>query len=310
VASDASEKVSAGSGVPPLRAASVPVVSDAPFVIRPLRAHEVGLAVDWAAAEGWNPGLHDAEAFAAADDGAFLLGSLGEEPVAVISAVRYGATFGFVGFYIVAPAHRGKGHGLRLWQAAMARLAGRVVGLDGVLAQESTYRRSGFVPAFHSVRFEGRDLGGPDVPGRVRDLAAVPLDAVVAFDRPFFPDDRSRFLRAWVRQPGAAARVLLADDGAPAGFGVRRPCRVGHKIGPLFADSPDGAEALLASLSRDLPPDEPVYLDVPLANPAGVALAEVRGMTPVFETVRMYACGPEPRLPIDRVFGITSFELG
>lgn len=292
------------------RAASVPDVSDAPLVIRPLHASEVGLAVDWAAAEGWNPGVHDAETFAAADDGAFLLGSLGEEPVAVISAVRYGATFGFVGFYIVAPEHRGKGQGLRLWHAAMARLAGRVVGLDGVLAQEATYRRSGFEPAFHSVRFEGRDLGGPEGSGRVLDLGAVPLDAVVAFDRPFFSDDRSRFLRAWVRQPGAAVRVLVADDGAPAGFGVRRPCRVGHKIGPLFADSRDGAEALLASLSRDLPAGDPVYLDVPLTNPAGVALAQARGMTPVFETVRMYAGGAAPRLPMERIFGITSFELG
>ena len=30
---------------------------------------------------------------------------------------------------------------------------------------------------------------------------------------------------------------------------------------------------------------------------------------PVFETARMYR-GGQPQLPLDRVFGVTSFELG
>jgi hypothetical protein len=32
-------------------------------------------------------------------------------------------------------------------------------------------------------------------------------------------------------------------------------------------------------------------------------------MAPVFETARMYK-GPAPELPIDRIFGLTTFELG
>jgi hypothetical protein len=287
------------------------------LAIRPLAPAEVGLAVDWAAAEGWNPGLNDAATFAAADDGAFLLGSLGTEPVAVISAVRYGATFGFLGFYIVAPAHRGRGHGLSVWQAAMARLRGRTVGLDGVLAQEATYRRSGFAAAFHSVRFRAPAEGGAAASGRPGawgegapvDLAGVPLARVAAYDRPFFPDDRARFLAAWVRQPAAAALGLPGDDGALTGYAVRRPCREGHKIGPLFADTPAHAEALLDAMTAGLGPGEPVFLDVPLANPVAVRLAEGRGMTPVFETVRMYA-GGEPRIDLARTYGVTTFELG
>jgi hypothetical protein len=54
---------------------------------------EVDLAIDWAAAEGWNPGWHDADCFHAADPNGFLLGLLGNEPIATISAVRYGASF-------------------------------------------------------------------------------------------------------------------------------------------------------------------------------------------------------------------------
>jgi hypothetical protein len=56
---------------------------------------EIDLGIDWAAAEGWNPGLHDAESFYAADPGGFLVGLLDNEPVGMISAVKYGHSFGF-----------------------------------------------------------------------------------------------------------------------------------------------------------------------------------------------------------------------
>lgn len=57
------------------------------------------------------------------------------EAIASISAVRYGETFGFVGFCIVEPEYWGQGYGFQLWQAALASLQGRTVGLDGVVAQ-------------------------------------------------------------------------------------------------------------------------------------------------------------------------------
>ena len=44
---------------------------DAALTIRPMRRDELELGIDWAAAEGWNPGLHDAGSFFAADAGGF-----------------------------------------------------------------------------------------------------------------------------------------------------------------------------------------------------------------------------------------------
>ena len=35
--------------------------------IRPMKPEEIDLALDWAAAEGWNPGLHDAAPFRSAE---------------------------------------------------------------------------------------------------------------------------------------------------------------------------------------------------------------------------------------------------
>jgi hypothetical protein len=52
-----------------------------------------------------------------------------------------------------------------------------------------------------------------------------------------------------------------------------------------------------------------VYLDIPEPNAEAIALAEMYGMQPAFETARMYR-GRSPELPLGQIFGITSFELG
>ena len=44
-------------------------------------------------------------------------------------------------------------------------------------------------------------------------------------------------------------------------------------------------------------------------NAAAVDLAKRHNMTAIFETARMYA-GKSPDLPVHRLFGVTSFELG
>ncbi|MFO0465711.1 MAG: GNAT family N-acetyltransferase, partial [bacterium] len=85
------------------------------FAIRSMAPHEIGPALDWAAAEGWNPGLADAACFHAADPGAFLIATLDEAPSGCISATEYCTGFGFIGFYLMRPDYRGKGYGMALW---------------------------------------------------------------------------------------------------------------------------------------------------------------------------------------------------
>jgi hypothetical protein len=108
-----------------------------------MRRGEVGLLREWAAAEGWNPGLYDAACFYETDPDGFFLGELDGEPIACLSCVAYDDSFGFVGHYIVRPEFRGLGHGIQVWRAGMARLGTRNVGFDGVLAQVGNYGRSG-----------------------------------------------------------------------------------------------------------------------------------------------------------------------
>ncbi len=272
------------------------------ITIREMTEGEVAMAVEWAAREGWNPGLNDIPAFVAEDPGGFLLAEAEGRPLSCISVVKYSAGFGFIGFYIAAPEARGQGHGIAVWRAAMARLKGRVIGLDGVVAQQENYRKSGFALAWNNARYTAAAPVLRPAQGLV-PAGSLPFDALVRYDAACFGAARPAFLRAWIETPG---HVALALPGL-RGFGVIRPAREGAKIGPLFADTAEDAAALLAGLGAALP--GPLTLDVPEDHAAAVALARGAGMEKVFETARMYA-GPPPVLAREKIFGITSFELG
>jgi GNAT superfamily N-acetyltransferase len=278
------------------------------YTIRTMTRQELDIAIEWAAAEGWNPGLYDADCFYAADHTGFLIGVLGDEPIATISVVKYGASFAFLGFYIVKPEYRGQGYGLQIWKAGLARVQGRTVGLDGVVAQQNNYQQSGFTLAYRNIRYGGIGGGYPPTKSGIVPLRTLPFDDVAAYDKPFFPDDRRDFLQSWIAQPHSTALGILRNR-ALAGYGVLRPCRSGYKLGPLIADDPEVAERLFLALRAQVPEGAPMYLDTPAVNPAAVELAQHHHMSIAFETARMYL-GTCPKLPLNRLFGVTSFELG
>ncbi len=278
------------------------------YTIRTMKRQELDIAIDWAAAEGWNPGLHDGDCFYAADKNGFLMGLLGDEPVATLSAVKYGNSFGFLGFYIVKPEYRGQGYGVQIWNAGLAYLEGCVIGLDGVVSQQSNYRKSGFALAYRNIRYEGTGGGSFPAVSEVVHLSKIPFDALAAYDKPFFPGNREQFLKLWVDQPQSTALGIMKNR-ALAGYGLLRICRSGYKIGPLFADTQEVADCLFRALKANAPEGAPVFLDTPELNLAAVDLAKRHNMAVTFETARMYK-GKSPDLPLDRLFGVTTFELG
>lgn len=260
----------------------------------------------WCAAEGWNPGHADGPCFLAQDPHGFFVGRIDGEPVSAVSVVTYGDAFAFVGLYLVKPEFRGLGHGLATWRAALPRAGGRPIGLDGVVAQQDNYRRSGFTPSHRNLRHVGEPpitgAGAAAVP-----LADVPFESVLEYDGECFPGPRPVFLREWFAAPGHVTRALIVD-GRLAGFGVVRPALEGARIGPLFADTRDGARILVDALVAGIG-GGPVVLDVPEDNPDALKLAAELGLAPVFECARMYT-GPIRAVRSDRVFGVTSLELG
>jgi hypothetical protein len=281
------------------------------LIIRPASRAEYQTAVDWAAAEGWNPGLDDLAAFFAADPEGFLMGWRNGAPVASISVVRYGPDYGFLGFYIVRPDQRGTGAGIAIWNAGMAHLGNRIIGLDGVPDQQENYKKSGFVLADETVRYSGiprlSEASGDDI----RDLGPDMLNALTGYDARFYPGPRAAFIHAWTL-PSAETRrhtKVALNSGEIVGYGAIRQCREGYKIGPLFAETEATADALVKALCNDIPPAAPIAIDAPARNQAATALVARLGLKPSFGAPRMYK-GPEPALPTQETFGITTMELG
>ena len=66
--------------------------------IRTVTRGDLDLLVEWAAGEGWNPGLADADCFYAADPAGFLIACINNEPIGCISVVTYKSAFAFLGF--------------------------------------------------------------------------------------------------------------------------------------------------------------------------------------------------------------------
>ena len=280
------------------------------LAIRTMSAQDMAVAVEWAAREGWNPGLADAQCFHRADPEGFLVGEVGGSPASCISVVRYGSGFGFLGFYIVKPEFRGQGFGWKTWRAGLDRLGGRNIGLDGVIDQQDNYRKSGFKLAHRNIRYQG--VTGDVTPGDSEGLEfqhAVGWDnGLLAYDGQLFPDNRETFIRGWSSEPGHAVAVIREDQKI-TGYGVIRPCREGYKVGPLFADAPRGARTLLHELTNRVAAGKPFFLDVPEPNSAAMDMVQGQGMQSVFETARMYSAS-DPELPLNRIYGLTSFELG
>lgn len=283
-----------------------------PLIIRPATANEFQVAIDWAAAEGWNPGLDDLSAFHSADPDGFLMGFQGDKAVSSISVVRYDERYGFLGFYIVHPDVRGTGVGIATWNAGMAHLEGCTVGLDGVVAQQENYIKSGFKFAGRNVRYAGTPALPKSEPAKIeiKDVDAASLASLVAYDRICFPAPREAFIQSWASptSPTRQAKVALLD-GELLGYGVIRTCQNGYKIGPLFAEDEKAANALLVALCQTMEMGAEVSLDTPEDNSKAVTLAKRFGLAPVFETARMYK-GEAPKLPLHDIYGITTFELG
>lgn len=281
--------------------------------IRQMTPKDVQLALNWAAAEGWNPGINDVTAFHATDPTGLLIGEVNNEPIGCISAVCYDATFAFIGLYIVKNKWRGQGYGTQIWQAAWQQLNlklqenKRSVALDAVVEREATYRKIGFTPAYRHICHVYETTNSHVLPTDVVPLVDVPLTEVIRYDAELFGVSRPQFLQPWINvQEGTAYGVV--DAGKLKGYGVIRPCHQGFKIGPLFADNREIAECLFQALTSHAA-SQPVFIDIPDANSAIAFFTRRYNLQQSFTYIRMY-CYRTLITDLNRVFGATTLSLG
>lgn len=274
-------------------------------MIRTASLTDVERMLDWAAAEGWNPGLGDATAFLAADPEGFFVAEVDGRAAASISVVNHSDSFAFLGFYIAHEDFRGQGIAFDLWRHAMAHAGDRTVGLDGVPDQEANYARSGFLRTGATLRLEG-PRPSVEMPG-IRPVEARDAGAVAALDAAANGVSRPRFLRNWVKDTDTRRTLVLETAEGIEGFATARLCRAGCKIGPVVAPDATAALALAAAAARALKAGQ-VVIDVPDGQAGFVATLKRAGFAETFGTARMYRGAPPVTSPA--LFGIATMELG
>ncbi|HVP95393.1 MAG TPA: GNAT family N-acetyltransferase [Methanoregulaceae archaeon] len=276
-----------------------------PVKLRQMTREEADIVIDWAADEGWNPGLHDADAFFQTDPSGFFAIEAGKTLAGSFALVRYNDDFMFGGLYIVHPDYRGKGIGRAMLDFTRDYAADHNLGIDGVFAMQPVYQKAGFKFAYRNIRFEG--IGGGNIDRSLTILRKVPFPRVLVYDSLHFPAVRENFLKHFIYQLDSTGFAAIEGDSL-TGYGFVRKCRNGYKIGPLFADTEEIAEMIYSALAS-VAGKEPLFLDVPELNKAAVMLAQSHGMKEVFGTARMYT-KKVPKLPLNQIFGVTTFELG
>jgi GNAT superfamily N-acetyltransferase len=267
--------------------------------------------VQWASEEGWNPGAEDAAVFWATDPegyyGYFMDGNL----IAGGSIVAYDKAFGFMGFFIVKKEYRSQGIGRKLWHQRRDQLLSRLtpgapIGMDGVVAMQPFYQKGGFEIAFRDERHEKTGMACR-VNQAISAIDERDIDSILAYDKQCFGFSRPRFLLPWLNMSGIKT-FKFVDNGVLKGFTIIRKAGTGYKICPLFADNAMVAEELYKACLNAVP-GEPLYIDIPVVNAAAVELVKKYNTNYVFECARMYYGKPQD-MAIEKVFGITTFELG
>ncbi|MCZ7602630.1 MAG: GNAT family N-acetyltransferase [Melioribacteraceae bacterium] len=276
-----------------------------------LSREHVDTLIKWADEEGWNPGPYDAEVYWNTDPEGFYGFFENDELIAGGSIISYNGDFGFMGFFIVKPEYRSNGIGKKLWylrrDALLKRLnEGASIGMDGVVDMQPFYNRGGFQIAFRDLRYEGigkEYLINKNIsPVEEKDYAEI-----LKYDKMCFGFDRPQFMLNWLQMPEVKTFKYI-ENNELKGFAVLRKANKGYKICPLFADTPEIAEELFKACSSSVK-DDLFYLDIPIINESAKTLVDKYKMKYVFECARMYYSTP-PNVPVSKIFGITTFELG
>lgn len=277
------------------------------MIISRMKRKEIDFAIDWAAKEGWNPGLHDAECFYLADPDGFFVGKVDNQIIAIGSAVAYDENFAFCGLYIVKEEYRGLNYGMDLTLARLKYLGSRMTGIDGVLNMVDKYSQIGYRTAYQNARYHLLKTTDYSINPKVIELNQLDSQMIADYDRQYFPAPRNNFLLAWISQSDAIALGFI-ENGKLLGYGVLRKCIEGAKIGPLFAENEKIAHYLLQALVTKSDVTN-IYIDMPEPNSAIKQFITEYSLKQVFATARMYRNG-KPELELDKIFGITTFELG
>lgn len=272
---------------------------------------ELKTLVKWAELEGWNPGPHDADVYWETDPNGFYGYFYKGDLIAGGSIVSYNNEFGFMGFFIVKPEYRSLGIGRKLWYQRRDALLARLnkdasIGMDGVVDMQPFYQKGGFEIAYRDIRYEktGESF---HIDKNISPINKNDIEEILKYDKQCFGFSRPKFITPWLELPDNKMFKYM-KNGQIKGFSIVRKAYKGYKICPLFADDEHIAKELYKACLNSVV-NEPLYLDIPVINKGALKLVEEFDANYIFECARMYY-GKAPNVETDKIYGVTTFELG
>ncbi|MDR6537523.1 GNAT family N-acetyltransferase [Variovorax soli] len=156
----------------------------------------------------------------------------------------YGDAHASAGMIIVAKGAQGRGYGARLMDALLAAAHPRAMTLNSTAEGLALYARRGFTPIGAIQQHQGIPNAHHEAPSTrlVRAMAASDFEAIARLDQE---------ATGWARQPMLRRLIergdghVLLRDGMPSGYAISRRFGRGHVIGPVVAENPAAARALI-----------------------------------------------------------------
>ncbi|MCK1735505.1 GNAT family N-acetyltransferase [Bradyrhizobium sp. 138] len=219
----------------------------------------------------------------------------------------YGEAHASAGMIIVAKAAQGRGYGARLMDALLASARPRTVMLNSTAEGIMLYRRRGFVPVGTIHQHHGIPRGRLEIPPSdlVRPMAVSDFEAITRLDQEATGSERRRMLDRLLQSGDG---YVLQRDGTPRGYAICRLFGRGHVIGPVVAESPADARALieaaLAPLGRAF-----VRIDTSATSQLEEWLEGI-GLQQVSDATTMILGTPAPSTGPARLFALANQSFG
>lgn len=218
----------------------------------------------------------------------------------------YGETHASAGMIIVAKAAQGHGYGARLMDALLASARPRTVALNSTPEGITLYRRRGFVPIGIIHQHQGIPRQSPGTPrSDLRPMAASEFEAIARLDRAATGLERRQMLN---RLFDSGDGYVLVRDGMLRGYAISRLFGRGHVIGPVVAESPTDARALIDFTIARLGPVF-VRIDTPASSQLGEWLESI-GLQRVSDATTMVLGRPAPWTGPARLFALANQSFG
>jgi GNAT superfamily N-acetyltransferase len=219
----------------------------------------------------------------------------------------YGDTHASAGMIIVSKAVQGRGYGALLMDALLAAARPRIITLNSTAEGLALYARRGFASIgmlhqHHGIPRQRRDLPPPE---DVRTMVRSDFGAIVGLDHEATGWTRSEMLRRLIE---VGDGYVLLRDGIPRGYAISRLFGRGHVIGPVVAESPTDARALIEAA---LAPLGSVFVRVDTSTTSqlgewleGIGLQQVGDATTMVLGTQMPSTGPA------RTFALANQSFG